>query len=102
MTIIVQKNAFPHIAKRLLTGSKLAEEVSAKHIAVRARARAPRLTGKLAASIHADGNEVVADDPVGLYQEYGTVKMEANPFFVESVEEEGPRFEAAVFGLLRG
>ena len=71
------------------------ELARAERIKVAAQARAPRLTGTLAESIAVtegsdeDGRyiEVGTDDPVGIYQEFGTSVDPARPFMRPSIAE---------------
>lgn len=58
---------------------EMVEERSAQIVATLAARLAPKLTGKMAASVDADGGQVSVDDPGG-YQEYGTRHHKAQPF----------------------
>lgn len=66
-------------------------------IKTNAKARAPRRSGKLAKSIRRKatnkglGQRVYSDDPNSVFQEFGTVKMSANPFMFPALEEERAR-----------
>jgi len=53
---------------------------AARHGASEAAARAPRRTGELAASIHAEGNRMVASAPYAAFVEFGTSQMGPQPF----------------------
>lgn len=92
--VVVVLNKFPLIAAKLQAGAKLAEHHAAEEWAQAAAAAAPSLTGALAASGHADGNEVVFDatnssgEPYGVYVEFGTHDTPAQPF-LRPTEEAG-------------
>lgn len=49
-----------------------------------ARRRAPVDTGELRASIHIEGDSVVADAPHAAYVHEGTIYVESNPFLEEA------------------
>ena len=90
----------------------LAREVgrdTAKNIVREAQARVKRATGVTAKGIHweltRDGKGYVVlaytkgnqPDPVDIYNEYGTEKMFAKPFFMVSAElEEGPHMRRLI------
>lgn len=84
--VIVVKNEFPKIAAHLLAASKIAPNDAAQVWAEAASSAAPVRTGTLAASGHANGNEVIFDavntsgQPYGVYVEYGTHDTPAQPF----------------------
>jgi HK97 gp10 family phage protein len=84
--VLVELNLFPAIAAKLGAEAHVAEEDAARAWAEAASAAAPVLTGALAASGHAEGNEVVFDavneqgDPYGVYVEFGTHNAPAQPF----------------------
>jgi HK97 gp10 family phage protein len=100
-TVIIVKNGFLTAGVKLKAGAKAADVASAKRIEVRARARAPRQTGYLEEHIRAHGPEVVATARYSGYQERGTSKMPAHPFFFDSVRDEEPVHTAEVAAVLR-
>jgi HK97 gp10 family phage protein len=55
-------------------------------VAEKAEELAPKLTGELEESIGVDGDKVVATSPHALFDEYGTVYMEAQPFMRPAVK----------------
>lgn len=90
----VVMNKFPLIAAELSVKAKEAEHAAAEAWAQAASAAAPVLTGALAASGHADGNEVIFDavneqgNPYGVYVEFGTHDTPAQPF-LRTTEDAG-------------
>lgn len=71
-------------------------EQLAEHVVERARSAAPVDTGNLKSSIrviasgHDDGGAFVdigTDDPVGIYQEFGTVNIPPHPFMRPALAE---------------
>ena len=95
------KNGFPKLIAALHTESKVAERLTAREIAARARTAAPVRTGKLRGSVRARGNTVETSIVYAPYQEYGTRKMQAHPFFFEAVEGERPRFMARLRAVIK-
>jgi HK97 gp10 family phage protein len=77
----VVKNDFPKVAVELKAKSEVSEKLGAEVYARHARAGAPVLTGALRASIRVEDNEVIATADYAGYQEFGTQKMPAHPFF---------------------
>src|SRR5438132_4680084 len=73
----------PEVIEVFREGSKKAARAIAEAVAVGAAKRSHVLTGKLAASWHAEeeGDHAIAvsDDPNAIYQEFGTSKMPAHP-----------------------
>lgn len=66
----------------------------AEDMAEAARQYAPELTGNLKSKIHVvdlgeQGVEVHSDAPYSMFVEFGTVKMEAQPFFRPAYEQYG-------------
>jgi HK97 gp10 family phage protein len=83
----VVKNEYPKIAVELKAKAKVSETTGADVYARHARAAAPMLTGALRASIHVDGSEVLATADYAGYQEFGTSKMPAHPYFFEGARQ---------------
>lgn len=85
----------------------------AVRIAERARELAPVRTGHLMASVRADIGErtegeaafdpveVVADTPYASFVEFGTSKMEAQPFLTPAAEETEPEILEEINSILR-
>lgn len=84
--VYVVKNSFPRLAAELAAAAKEAPDRAAEAWAEAAKAAAPVLTGRLAGSGHAEGNEVIFDaeneegTPYGVYVEFGTHRSPAQPF----------------------
>lgn len=97
MSTYVIKNEFPKLAVKLAAAGKVAENAGAKAFAQIAQANAPVRTGDLKRSISAHGNVVTASSGHALYQQFGTVKMRARPFFWNGVRAT----QAAVMAVLR-
>lgn len=93
--VFVELNQFPLIAAKLGAESHVAEVDAAKAWANAAASAAPKLTGSLAASGHAEGNEVVFDAtneqgvPYGVYVEFGTHEHGGPQPFLRPTEDAG-------------
>ncbi len=100
--IVVVYNAIPALMAFVETQSRMAVKSSADRIAQRARSYAPVQTGALRNSIESVSNlagkeaEVRVNAPYAAYVEYGTYKMDAQPFLTPAVREEEERFFASV------
>ncbi|MCP8307958.1 MAG: HK97 gp10 family phage protein [archaeon] len=68
-----------------------ASEEASKLIAQSAKRKAPVRTGKLRDSIRASSFMVEARVPYAAYVEFGTRKMEAQPFLRPAIEESIPK-----------
>jgi HK97 gp10 family phage protein len=92
--VYVELNLFPSLALKLAAGAKHAENDAAEEWAQAAADAAPVDTGRLASSVHAEGNEVIVDavneqgHPYGGFVEYGTHDTPAQPF-LRPTEEKG-------------
>lgn len=87
MPTYVVKNDYPRIAAKLKVESKAAENAGARVLALRAKADAAVLTGEMRNSIRAHGNTVTATSGHAGYQQFGTSKMKAHPYFWDGVEQ---------------
>lgn len=93
--VTVLFNHFPLIAAKLEVGAHEAEHNAAQAWADAASAAAPVDTGALAASGHADGNEVVFDavnqsgNPYAVYVEFGTHEHGGAQPFLRTTEDAG-------------
>lgn len=100
--VVVVYNAIPALMAFVETQSRVAVKASADRIAEKARNYAPVDTGSLRSSIQAVSNlagksaEVTVGAPYAAYVEYGTYKMDAQPFLSPAVREEEGRFFAEV------
>lgn len=74
-------------------------------LAAKVESNAPKDTGQLAKSVHANPariegqkirGEVVVTDPVAHLQEFGTIHMPAHPFFRPAIESETPKMISLV------
>lgn len=101
MTTVIVKNNFPALVRALTVQAPLEERQTAARLAQKAREGAPTRTGKLKASIQAVGSAVVATVPYAGYQEYGTQKMEAHPYFFRPVDQEAARFTSQLYHLIQ-
>jgi HK97 gp10 family phage protein len=100
--IVVVYNAIPALIAFVESESRAAVKASADRIAQKARNYAPVDTGALRNSIEAVSNiagkeaEVRVSAPYAAYVEYGTYKMDAQPFLTPAVREEEAAFFASV------
>lgn len=99
-------NRLPQIAGSLATDGAALVQQTADNIATGAQDRAPVDTGELRDSIHVEGSgqkaAVVVDADHGVYVEYGTSRMGAQPFLWPSLEAERPVYLAAWRSILAG
>lgn len=97
-------NLLPAIMHDLAPGVRAANLASARRIAARAEASAPRLSGDLAESVRAesgpgtDARAVVGDWKAHLI-EFGTVRHAAQPFLVPAAEAERDAHARAIRAL---
>lgn len=82
-------------AAQAKAAEKPVEAEGAALLARTAQALAPRLTGALVASIDASGETVVAAAGYAAFQEFGTSKMDAQPFLGPATEMVAPAYERA-------
>ncbi len=97
LTIKLEFNRFPEIAEALPVETGEIVKETAYEIEGEAKVRAPVDTGALRASIETSHpartrSEVATGVEYGVYQEYGTVKMPAQPFMTPAAEAARPRF----------
>jgi len=78
----------------------VAENAMARVVAGRARALAPRATGRLAASIRAEGSEAKADISYARFQEFGT-RFVAAQHFLKRAGEAHKEIAAAAIPVFR-
>lgn len=95
----------PLVQKQLRLASQVVRK-SALDVEAQAKLRAPVDTGFLRNSIHTEQSsdlraEVIVGAEYGLYIEYGTSRMAAQPFLNPAVEFVRPAFEAACAALLK-
>lgn len=88
------QNRIPEITARTVEGSQNLAELARQRIAESARERAPvgdaatdSTSGELRDSIVVDGDEVIVDSDHGLFVEFGTVFMGAEPFFLPAIRD---------------
>jgi HK97 gp10 family phage protein len=98
-------NNFPAIATGLRSQAGLAVSKAARDIQGRAQTKAPVDTGALRNSIQAAqvrpfAWRVTVGAEYGIYQEFGTRRMPARPFFFPAVHEVEPSFIAALSNLV--
>ncbi len=77
-----------------------AENAMARVVAGRARASAPRRTGRLAASIRAEGSQAKADISYARFQEFGT-RFVAAQHFLKRAGEAHKEIAAAAIPVFR-
>lgn len=99
-------NRLPQMAAEIASQGAAHVEQTADRVASEAAARAPVDTGYLQGSIHRTGSGlqsgVVAEAEYAVYQEYGTHKMAAHPFFWPAVEQERSGYVQGWRSLLAG
>lgn len=97
-------STIPLVAERISPNAKEAIYKTAADIEARAKVAAPVDTGNLRSSIRKRGinqhaAEVVVGAEYGIYVEYGTSRMGAQPYLQPAVEAARPGFEAALRGV---
>lgn len=94
MSFTVTENNIRAIKRRMKINAELAAARSARAIAKDAKANAPVDTGALRDSIRAEGNglkwTVVVGAPYGVYVEFGTMYMSAQPFLLPAAMRRFP------------
>lgn len=105
MSRVTLKSRIPELQKQLALASQVVRK-TAFDVEAQAKLRAPVDTGFLRNSIHTEQeSELRASVNVGaeygLFVEYGTSRMAAQPFLNPAVESVRPAFEAAVTALLK-
>lgn len=98
---------FPQIIRGMATKADQIVRKAAFDIQAGAQQRAAVRTGAMRASIHARRVgpahwEVNVGVEYGVYVEYGTVHMAAQPFLRPSIEAVRPSFNAAMKGVVKG
>ncbi len=88
------------IRLEMVAAEKPAENAMARVVAGRARALAPRATGRLAASIRAEGSEAKADISYARFQEFGT-RFVAAQHFLKRAGEAHKEIAAAAIPVFR-
>lgn len=107
VTVTVTSNRFAELAAKLPALAGEAVRKAGLDIVTYAKMAAPVDTGYLRNSItfqsqSATSGLVYVGAEYGIYQEYGTRKMPAHPYFTPAVEAVRPQFEAAVAAALKG
>lgn len=103
----VKQNDFPRLAKLLPQLAAQAVTKAAADLMAFARMNAPVLTGHLMNSITVQPVSALAaivsvGALYGLFVEFGTRRMAAQPFFMPAVELVRPQFEQAIANALKG
>ncbi|MEO1959592.1 MAG: HK97-gp10 family putative phage morphogenesis protein [Paracoccus sp. (in: a-proteobacteria)] len=107
----IVQNDFPKIAAALLPAARAIVAKTALDLEAHAKSRAPVDTGTLKNSIQATqvgGNgvsgsvrwRVVVGADYGMYVEWGTVHMAAQPFFQPAIQAVTPQFLRAIRSLI--
>lgn len=105
--LILTTNRVPEISANLHSQAGRLVAQTARNIESLAKQRAPKDTGFLANSILAGQVapfhwEVPVGADYGIFVEYGTSRMAAQPFLTPAVEQVRPAFEAGVARLIDG
>jgi HK97 gp10 family phage protein len=95
----------PQLEAQLLAKAAQGVQKAASDVEAHAKGRAPVDTGNLKSSIEATSTgalsaQVNAGAEYGIYQEYGTYKMSAQPFMVPAAEAVRPMFIAYMSRLV--
>lgn len=105
-TLTVLFNRIPALAADLKSAGDALVQKTADDIVRDAQQRAPVDTGALRDSIHREGSgseaTVACGVPYDKYQEYGTSKHAAHPFFWPALEANRPVYLAAWRAILSG
>ena len=105
---IIVFNRIPALIAAVEANSQTAPKRVADRVAATAQQIAPKDTGYLASSIHAESvargktAEVRVDADYAAYVEYGTYKMAAQPFLQPAVSRHAAEFAAEVAKPLGG
>lgn len=105
---VVIFNRIPELIAAVEAQSRLAPKYVADKIVADAQARAPVDTGYLRSSIHSESKsagkeaDVIVDAPYGVFVEYGTYKMAAQPFLTPAVEAHKDEFGLKLVEPLKG
>jgi len=91
----ITTNKFPNVRRNMTPALRERLDELLDDIALYAKAYAPIDTGELRASIHKTTSGVTATAKHASYQEYGTYKMQAQPFMrpaISTVMPGAPRY----------
>lgn len=93
--------AFRRAQAKLAAAASKAEAAGAAEVAREMAARAPVQTGKLKASIRAQGSSAVATAPYAVFVDKGTGDTRAQPFAEEGVKAATSKVEEAMAAVFR-
>lgn len=106
LTLVTKFNRLPQIAADIKSQGEALVQQTADNVVKGAQDRAPVDTGRLRDGIHREGGgmeaTVVSEAPYSVFQEYGTSRMGAHPFFWPALEAERPIYLAAWRSILAG
>lgn len=86
---------------RMEAAAPAAEHASAEVVARNMQARAPIRTGRLRASIHAEGSSAIADTPYAIPVDRGHGPVPAQPYAEEGAEASYREIESAMIAVFR-
>lgn len=103
-------NHFPELANALYEACEQGQndiaEVAAEHVREHIMANGQVRTGEMLDSVSADGDTVSVGAPYAIYQNYGTRKMAARPFFepalMQTEEEMEEKLASSISSALGG
>jgi HK97 gp10 family phage protein len=95
------QRALLKVAAQVEAAAPAAEHAGAEIVAAKARANAPRRTGRGAASIHAEGGKAIVGEGYMRFPEEGTVNMAAEPFLAPAAEGSKGEVALAMAGIFR-
>lgn len=105
-TLKVLFNRLPDYAKQVTSASEAHVKATSDKIVDGAQQRAHVITGEMRDSVHTEGSgldmKVVVGAKQGIFEEYGTVRRPAHPFFWPAVEAERSAYVAGWHGILEG
>lgn len=105
-TMTLLFNRIPEYAAQVKSEGEALVKRSAEAIVDGAQQRAHVITGEMRDSIHTEGSgmdmKVVVGAKQGIFEEYGTVRRPAHPFFWPAAEAERPNYTAGWRSILAG
>jgi len=95
------KHALTEAVRKVEAAVPRAENVSAEVVAQQMRGRVPVRTGRLKASIRAEGSSAIADVSYAIPVDRGTTFMRAQPYAEAAAEASHTMIEAAMTAVFR-